>query len=597
MDSKIELDALLKCALKRVAAEESAHLPIVLERPKHKEHGDFATPIALQLAKLLKENPRDLAQKIVDVLPISPMIQSVEIAGAGFINFKLTKENKWLCAQQAIVEKENFGRAKTRNPQRILLEFVSANPTGPLHVGHGRGAAFGASLAKLLDFAGFEVTTEYYVNDAGRQMDILALSMWLRYLALRGIHNIAFPPNAYLGDYVQTMAENFIVQRAGQHLDRFVHSASDFLNQMPAFPDSERTDESAKKEREKILDLYIARAKKLLGEQWQVVHQFVLDEQLSDCRSDLKEFGAIFDIWFSEKSLFEEGLVAKAVQLLEEKGHIYTQNGAKWFRSSAFGDEKDRVVQRENGIYTYFASDIAYHLNKYERGFNRLINIWGADHHGYIPRVKGAIEALGKDSRLLEIALVQFALLYDNGEKIPMSTRTGEFYSLRQLRNEVGNDACRFFYALKKSDQHLDFDVGLAKKQSADNPVYYVQYAHARIASLLKQWGGDLKRLEKADFALLNNDEKALQIVDFIARFSETIETCAKDLAVHQIAFYLRDLAALFHVWYNATRIIVPDESESLAKLALSYAVQIVLQNALQILGVGAPERMDKVAE
>lgn len=594
MDPKIELTALIQCALRRVAPDW-ADMPITLERPKNKDHGDFACTLALQLAKNLKEKPRNIAQKLVNVLPISPLIQNVEIAGAGFINFRLTTPNKWLAAQTALENQGNFGRVNFGQQHTVLLEFVSANPTGPLHVGHGRGAAFGASLAKLLDFAGFEVTTEYYVNDAGRQMDILALSLWLRYLETREITEIPFPPNAYRGDYVKTMASAFIVQRAKQHLDKFICSAEEFLSHLPPWPPSDRMDDEAKTTREKCLDAYIERAKQLLGEKkWATVHQFALDTQLSDIREDLESFGVTFDVWFSEKSLFTEGLVKNAVALLENKGHIYTQNGAKWFRSSAFGDEKDRVVARENGSFTYFASDIAYHLNKYQRGFLRLINIWGADHHGYIARVKGAMEALAQDSRRLEIALVQFAILYRNGKKIPLSTRAGDFVTLRQLREEVGNDACRFFYALKKSDQHLDFDLDLAKEQSADNPVYYVQYAHARIASLLKQWGGGTATLIDADFQILNDDEKAQALAVAIAQFPEIIESAARDLSVHKIAFYLRDIAALFHTWYNAARIIVPEETETRAKLALCRAVQIVLQNALKILGVSAPERMEK---
>lgn len=593
MDQKVELSALLQCALKRVAPE-GADLPILLERPKNPEHGDFASPVALQLAKLLKEKPQILAQKILDALPRSPLIAEVNVAGAGFINFKLVKEKKWAILASALLEKENFGRAEKGKNQKILLEFVSANPTGPLHVGHGRGAAYGAALANLLKFAGFEVTTEYYVNDAGRQMDILALSLWLRYLELRGVTTIPFPPNAYRGDYVKTMAEHFVAQRSGQYPNRFLCESEDFLRDLPSFPNAERMDEEAKNLREKVLDAYIERAKALLKEEWEVVHQFALDSQLRDCCADLKEFGVGFDVWFSEKILFTEGWVAEAVQLLEEKGHIYTQNGAKWFRSSFFGDEKDRVVQRDNGQYTYFASDIAYHLNKYRRGFQRLINIWGADHHGYIARVKGAIEALGENSRKLEIALVQFAVLYRNGQKVSMSTRSGDFVTLRQLRNEVGNDACRFFYSSRKADQHLDFDLDLAKKESSENPVYYVQYAHARIDSLFKQWGGDEKQLENARWELLSEDEKALQLMDCVARFPETIESAAQDLAVHKIAFYARELAGFFHAWYNAERIIVPNEGESLAKLALCRVLKQVIQNALGILGVSAPDRMDR---
>ena len=321
------------------------------------------------------------------------------------------------------------------------------------------------------------------------------------------------------------------------------------------------------------------------------MHGFALNEQLGDGRDDLGEFGVRFDKWFSEQSLFDTGLVERAVAQLERQGHIYVQDGAKWFRSTAFGDEKDRVVQRDNGLYTYFASDIAYHLNKYERGFDRIIDVWGADHHGYIPRVKGAVAALGLAPSKLEVALVQFAVLYRNGQKTSMSTRSGEFVTLRELRKEVGNDACRFFYVLRKSDQHLDFDLDLAKSQSNENPVYYVQYAHARVCSVLNQWGGEVAELLAAELALLNN-ERELALCARLGSFPELIQNAAADHAPHQIAFYLKDLAAEFHSWYNAERMLVEDEALKLARLALARAVQQVLASGLELLGVSAPQSM-----
>ena len=324
---------------------------------------------------------------------------------------------------------------------------------------------------------------------------------------------------------------------------------------------------------------------------WHYVHQHALNEQLEDCRDDLKEFGVEFEVWYSEKSLYDTGLVARCVKLLEEKGHIYVQNGAKWFKSTAFGDEKDRVVQRENGLYTYFASDIAYHLNKFERGFDKVINIWGADHHGYIPRVTGAIKALDLDSNKLQVALVQFAVLYRNGQKASMSTRSGEFVTLRELRKEVGNDACRFFYALRKSDQHLDFDLDLAKSQTNENPVYYIQYAHARICSVVGQWAGDLSSLAEADLALLGNPRE-LAIANQLAQFREVIETAARELAPHMIAFYLKDLAAEFHSYYNAERMLVDDVALKDARIALAGAVRQVIRNGLALLGVSCPQSM-----
>ncbi|WP_407279578.1 arginine--tRNA ligase [Aromatoleum evansii] len=584
-DPKVQLADLLRAALKSVAPDLS-ETPIQLERPKQAGHGDFATNLALQLAKPLRRSPRDLANMLLAELPASPLVTKAEVAGAGFINFTLNSGAKTSVVADVLARGAEFGRG-ARLGTKVQVEFVSANPTGPLHVGHGRGAAYGASLSAVLDFAGFDVTREYYINDAGRQMDILALSTWLRYLAFHGIE-IDFPPNAYQGDYVIEMAREM---REG-HKDRFAKvTAAQILDGAPGLPAPERKDDEAKNQREEHLDVLIANAKRLLGEDYPFVHGFALNEQLGDGRDDLHEFGVHFDKWFSEKSLFDTGLVERVVTELEKRGHIYVQDGAKWFRSTAFGDEKDRVVQRDNGLYTYFASDIAYHLNKYERGFDRVIDIWGADHHGYIPRVKGAIAALGLPPEKLEVALVQFAVLYRNGQKAAMSTRSGEFVTLRELRREVGNDACRFFYVLRKSDQHLDFDLDLAKSQSNENPVYYVQYAHARVCSVLQQWGGEIGELAAAELARLEN-ERELALCARLGAFAELIQSAAADYAPHQIAFYLKDLAGEFHSWYNAERMLVEDEGLKLARLALAAAVRQVLANGLALLGVSAPQSM-----
>jgi arginyl-tRNA synthetase len=375
------------------------------------------------------------------------------------------------------------------------------------------------------------------------------------------------------------------------HADKYLRPAEAVLAGTPGLPEAGRADDEAKQQRELHLDALIARAKELLGADWTYVHQHALSEQLADCRDDLEQFGVHFDLWFSEKALYDTGLVARCVALLEEKGHIYLQNGAKWFKSTTFGDEKDRVVQRENGLYTYFASDIAYHLNKFERGFDKVINIWGADHHGYIPRVTGAIKALELDSDKLQVALVQFAVLYRNGQKASMSTRSGEFVTLRELRGEVGNDACRFFYALRKSDQHLDFDLDLAKSQTNENPVYYIQYAHARICSVMGQWGGDQATLADADLNLLDNPRE-LALANQLAQFREVIESAARDLAPHMIAFYLKDLAGEFHAWYNAERMLVDDVSLRDARVALAAAVRQTIRNGMAVLGVSCPESM-----
>ena len=584
-DVKTQLADLLKRALASVAPA-AAETPIHLERPRDPTHGDFATNLAMQLAKALKRNPREIAQQLVNELPPSPLVKAAEIAGAGFINFRLETGAKTAAVQAVLAAGADYGRSTLGGGRKIQVEFVSANPTGPLHVGHGRGAAYGASLSALLAFAGWDVTREYYVNDAGRQMDILGLSTWLRYLDLQGV-TVAFPPNAYQGDYVREMAK----QMVAAHGSQFVRSAEDVLACTPGLPPADRADDEAKNQRELHLDALIARAKDLLGPDWSYVHAHALSEQLADCRNDLEEFGVEFEVWFSEKALYDTGLVARCVDLLEKKGHLYVQDGAKWFKSTAFGDEKDRVVQRENGLYTYFASDIAYHLNKYERGFEEIINIWGADHHGYIPRVKGAVAALELDPARLHVALVQFAVLYRNGQKASMSTRSGEFVTLRELRQEVGNDACRFFYALRKSDQHLDFDLDLAKSQTNENPVYYVQYAHARICSVVAQWGGDLAEWARADLGRLENPRE-LVLTNKLAEFADIINTAAKDLAPHQIAFYLKDLAGEFHGWYNAERMLVDDPGLRDARVALAAAVRQVIRNGMALLGVSCPESM-----
>ncbi len=572
-DIKTHLADLLRAALASVAP--GTECDIHLERPRDATHGDFSSNLAMQLARNLKENPRKIADRLVHELPPSAWVLKTEVAGAGFINFTVAPAAKTAVVHAVQAQGDAFGRG-AKKPGKLQVEFVSANPTGPLHVGHGRGAAFGASLANLLAFAGFDVCREYYVNDAGRQMDILAVSTWLRYLEIFG-EVVTFPPNAYQGDYVRDMA----AQIKDAHADRYVHPAAALLACVPPLePDAEAH-----------LDGLIAAAKDLLGEDWHYIHQHALSEQLADGRADLEEYGVHFDCWFSEHSLYDTGMVAKAVAELEKRGRIYLQDGAKWFRSTAFGDEKDRVVQRENGLYTYFASDIAYHWNKFERGFTRIIDIWGADHHGYIPRVKGALQALDLDADALEVALVQFVSLFRGTERVSMSTRAGSYVTLRELRQEVGNDACRFFYLLRKQDQSLDFDLDLAKSQSTDNPVYYVQYAHARVCSLLNQWGGETAELAQADLGALGS-ERELALAAKLAAFPEIIENAARDQAPHAIAFWLRELAAEFHAWYNAERLLVDDEAQKRARLALAVAVRQVICNGLRILGVSAPETM-----
>lgn len=575
IDPKSLLAQLLAQAVEAEIPEQRG-APVVLERPRQAGHGDYASNLALQLAKPLKRNPREIAQALVRALAPSPWLEKAEVAGAGFINLFLTPAAKQRVVRDVLAQGERYGRGDFGAGKKVQVEFVSANPTGPLHVGHGRGAAFGASLANVLDAAGFAVSREYYVNDAGRQMDILALSTWLRYLQLNGI-TVPFPPKGYQGDYVRAMAQA-ISQAHGR---RYVHAPSAVAaGVVPAEQDAEAQ-----------LDGLIANAKKVLGADYAYVHDFALTEQLGDCRNDLLEFGVTFDHWFSERSLHDGGQVDRAIARLERGGYLYMQDGARWFRSTTFGDEKDRVVQRENGQYTYFASDIAYHLNKFERGFEIVIDVWGADHHGHVPRVKAALQALGLDPELLTVALVQFVTLYRDGKQASMSTRSAEYVTLRELRNEVGNDAARFFYLLRKKDQHLDFDLDLAKSQSNDNPVYYVQYAHARICSVQEQWGGDEAELLSADLDALVSEQE-LQIMRLLMEYPAVIEDAARDLAPHLVAFYLKDLAAAFHSYYNSTHFLVDDQRLKLARLALIRAVRHALANGLKLLGVSTPAKM-----
>jgi arginyl-tRNA synthetase len=585
---KKHLTELFTQALKSILPDAAD--AIVLERPKQAQHGDYSCNLAMQLARSLKRNPREIALALLEALPASPWVEKAEIAGAGFINLFLSPASKQRIVSTILEQGENFGRGSLGAGKKVQVEFVSANPTGPLHVGHGRGAAFGMSLSNVLAATGFDVKREYYINDAGRQMDILALSTWLRYLELNGI-SVPFPANAYQGQYVRDMA----LEIKHLHHDRYIHQPWTLLEGVPPRSTEEELEQDekwAKRQNELHLDGLIANAKKLLGDDYAYLHDFALTEQLGDGRNDLMEFGVSFDTWFSEKSLFDSGLVARAIETLRKNGHLYLQDGATWFRSTSFGDEKDRVVLRENGQFTYFASDIAYHLNKFERGFEQVINIWGADHHGYIARVKGALKALGLDENKLDIALVQFAVLYRGEEKVSMSTRSGDFVTLRELRHEVGNDACRFFYVMRKSDQHLDFDLELAKSQSNDNPVYYIQYAHARICSVLSQWNGDVDDLASGIELSLLSQPHELSLLQRLEGYQETLELAAREFAPHHIAYYLKDLAGDLHSYYNAEQFLVEDAALKLARLALITATRQILSNGLSLLGVSSPEKM-----
>jgi len=566
-------------ALQQQGLLQGVPIQLDFDRPRQPEHGHLASNVALLLAKGAGKKPRDLATSILGALPESPWIERVEIAGPGFLNFFLRPAAFHAVIAQVLGQGRDFGRQNLGGGLRLHLEFVSANPTGPLHVGHGRGAAYGASLAEILRFCGYDVFCEYYVNDAGRQMDILAASVYLRYLEAAG-HGLPwdFPQSAYRGEYVREIAAHLLAREG----DALVF-ASKNMPDLAAIADGDAA-----------IDQLIAHLKDALGAAaYGRLHAAGLQEILADIRDDLAEFGVVYQNWYSERSLMEQGAVERAIARLEEGGHCYRAEGALWFRSTDFGDDKDRVLQRENGAYTYFASDVAYHFEKGTRGFSQLIDMWGADHHGYIPRVRASLQALGADANALEVLLVQFAILYRGTEKVSMSTRAGEFVTLRQLREEVGNDAARFFYVLRRADQHLDFDLELATKHSEENPVFYIQYAHARVHSLRRQ---ALERglslpTQPPDLACLT-DPRELELADRLWRFPEQVASAARDREPHQIAFYLKDLAAGFHTYYNATRILVEEDALRLARLSLADAIAQTLANGLALLGVSAPETM-----
>lgn len=585
---KPTIEYLLKQAL--TTLQQSGEMPIDLdieikvENAKDPAHGDYATNLALVLAKPCRQTPRVLAERLVEAIPADPSVEKVEIAGAGFINFFMRSTTRSLIIAEILNKGKEFGRGNLGQNQKVLIEFVSANPTGPLHVGHGRGAAFGATLGNVLKAAGYDVTLEYYVNDAGRQMNILAASVWLRYLELAD-EPIIFPTNAYKGQYVYEIAQVMWSEYGTQ----YVRPWSLVTESLP-------DDEPQGGDKESYIDAVIERAQYLLGKDgFRNFHQHALKTVLDDIKDDLMEFGVKFDSWFSEQSLFEDSSIEKGIQALKEGGHTFEREGALWFRATDFGDEKDRVLVRANGQTTYFASDVAYHWNKYDRGYDRVIDIFGADHHGYVTRIKTAVKALGHDESALDVILVQFAILYRGGDRVQMSTRSGSFVTLRELREEVGNDAARYFYVARKPEQHMDFDLDLAKSESSDNPVYYIQYAHARICSVLRQlkerglmWdkGMGLKNLD------LLEQQHEVALISLIGRYREIIQSAASSCEPHQLAYYLRELANGLHSYYNAIQLLCEQEQLRCARLCLLEAVRQVLNNGLDILGVSAPESM-----
>ena len=558
---------------------------IVIERTRDKSHGDFACNIAMRLAKIAKRKPRDLAELIVHQIGVSNIVEKIEIAGPGFINFTLADSAFQSLVKQVLDAGEKFGRSDIGAGKKVQVEFVSANPTGPLHVGHGRGAAYGAVVASLLKEVGFEVSKEYYVNDAGRQMDILATSVWLRYLEICG-EKVIFPSNGYKGDYIFDIAQ----QVHETHAAEFHRAFSDVINNVPADEGCDGGDKEAH------IDGLINNAKTLLGQaHYRSVFGVGLNGILKDIREDLAEFGVTFDEWFSERSLMESNSIEKAMSKLKDNNYVYEKDGALWFRSTDFGDEKDRVVIRDNGQTTYFASDIAYHLNKLDRGFDKCLDVWGADHHGYVPRVNASIKAMGENPDRLDVLLVQFAVLYSGGEKMQMSTRSGQFVTLRELREDVGNDAARYFYVMRKCEQHLDFDLDLAKSKSNENPVYYIQYAHARVCSVFRELNEkgfvfDENVGLKSIALLENSHEKTL--LSTLVRYPEVVEAAALNYEPHHLPHYLRELANDFHTYYNAHKFIVEDESLRNARMCLISATRQTIKNGLYIIGVSAPEAM-----
>jgi arginyl-tRNA synthetase len=584
---KSELERLLREALRslvpHVLAEPPDPAQVVVERARDPQHGDFASNIAMRLAKAARKNPRELAQAIVAAIPANELIVKAEIAGAGFINFRRAR-NAWVTELRKVAaEGAAYGRSAVGAGRKVMIEVVSANPTGPMHVGHGRQAAYGATLCNLLAATGHDLYREYYINDAGRQMEILATSIWLRYLELCG-EPVTFPSNGYRADYILPVVRALHARRG----DALKRPGAEVMRGAPA--------DAPAGDKDKHIDGLIENSRRLLGAQeFDSIVLFARDAMLADIRNDLDEYRVHFDHWFSERELNQSGAVERALTALRASGHMYMKDGAEWFRSTDYGDDEDRVVVRANGDKTYFASDIAYHHDKRQRGHELLIDVWGADHHGYVTRVRGALQALGAPADCFEVTLLQLVSLFRGGEKLAMGKREGNFVTLRELRNEVGNDACRFFYLMRSHDQALDFDLELAKSRSNENPVFYVQYAHARVCSVMKELGArgfsyDAATGSAALAALDTPHEQA--VITALSKFPETIEQAALNRAPHALVHYLRELANTLHTYYNAEKWIVEDASLRNARIALALAVQQVIRNGLEILGVSAPESM-----
>ncbi|MFK5926556.1 MAG: arginine--tRNA ligase [Desulfuromusa sp.] len=552
---KEQLRLAIQAALKQCYADDSltsGEFPdeIQLEIPKNPDHGDFSTNLAMTLAKPERKAPRKIAEALVAALQGNPLCDKIEIAGPGFINFRLVATCWYEVLDRIMAQGDNYGRSQIGAGTKIQVEFVSANPTGPLHIGHGRGAVVGDAVAAVLQAAGFEVQREYYINDAGNQILTLGRSILLRLRELQG-EAIEFPEDGYQAEYVIDLASKY------------------------------------RSEQGDLTEVSDAKAIEACA-------RFGVEEILQWIEADLQTFGIQFDHWYSEKSLYDQGMVKQELTKLKEKGLSFEKDNALWLRTTDFGDDKDRVLIKSDGSYTYFASDVAYHMEKFDRGFDRVIDVWGADHHGYIPRMKAMLAGLGHSPEDLEVLLIQMVNLLRDGKPYIMGKRSGNFITLKEVVDEVGRDACRFFFLMRRCDSQLDFDLELAKQQSSDNPVYYVQYAHARICSIIRNAaaaGIEQPQSGQIDYSCLELTEE-LALVKQLARFPETVVGAALSYEPHRIIFYLQDLAAQFHSYYNRYRVLVDDSETTRARLFLVNAVRTVLANALQLLGLSAPERM-----
>ena len=558
---------------------EIKNLKISIQDNKEKEHGDLATNIAMVLAKPLKKNPKEIAEEIKQNFVLDEKIIKIEVAGPGFLNFFLSKDSHGEILEQIQKENKDFGKSGSKQ-SKVLIEYVSSNPTGPLHVGHGRGAVFGSVLSSLLEEAGFEVDQEYYVNDFGRQMNILATSAWIRYCQLFS-SEIKMMQQGYQGDYLLPVAKKLKDEKSDS-LFKIEESLIQKLN-------SEDQDDE-------FTDQLVESLRVILKEEFQYIREFALSEILHLIKADLEQCGVHHNAWFSESSLYgndgsTDSKVDGSIEELKSRGFIYEEGGAIWFKSSSLGDDKDRVLKRGNGEYTYFASDVAYHLDKYDRGYDRVINVWGSDHHGYLPRVRAAMDACDRDINKLEVIFIQFANLVKGGKKVSMSTRSGDFITLNELMNEVTTEAARFFYINRKADQHLEFDLDLAKEQSKDNPLYYIQYAHARICSVLRKAENEFEDFDSVELALLGS-EKEIEILKLLRQYPQLIERSAKAGEPHLLCYFLRDLSGVFHSYYNSEKFLIEDKELMTSRLFLLKGVKQVIANGLRVLGIKAPEEM-----